>query len=144
MRLEILRHFCSDALSIVCAVILIMVTTCAQEKQWEDTTGARTARNIGKWFEDSWVGEPWGSIKLRSMVGDSVRGFSADGQIAIRGSVVRDRIDVEIHPVDGGDVLTGYFYLIPDTDSVFVGLRAPGGSWSDFFSMIRERKNGNR
>ena len=141
MPVELLRRLMIGTLSIVFPLLVILFTSCGQERQWDETTGARTARNVGKWFEDTWVGAPWGNTILRAMAGDSVHGSSTDGRTAIRGSVVRNRLDVEIRGVDEGDVSTGYFYLIPETDSLFVGLRAPDGSWDRFFPLVRERKS---
>lgn len=139
MQRGVSRRFLINVACVACAFCpLVLLVSCQQEKQWDDAVGARTARGVGKWFEDSWISAPWGTIMLRSEAGDSVRGSSTDGQIQIRGAVVRHRIDVEIRRGEG-DVRTGYFYLIPDTDSLFVGLRALDGSWERFFPMVRER-----
>jgi hypothetical protein len=132
------RRFLVDVVRVAGALLLILLASCQPERQWDDATGARKAKGVGKWFEDSWVSAPWGSIRLLSTAGDSVSGSSADGQIQIRGAVVRHRIDVEISWGEGG-VRTGYFYLIPDTDSLFVGLRGLNGAWERFFPMVRER-----
>jgi hypothetical protein len=138
MQAGLFRRLLFNVWSFVWSFLVVLPTSCGSQNQWDETTGARTAGNVGKWFENSWVGAPWGNTTLHSVAGDSVRGSSADGRITIRGSVVRHRIDVEIYRVDDADVRTGYFYLIPDTDSLFVGLRAPDGSWEHFFPLVRE------
>jgi hypothetical protein len=80
-------------------------------------------------------------LTLRSSEGDSVHGITRDGLVHLRGSVVRHRIDAEIRRDDIDDLRTGYLYLIPDTDTLFVGVRGRDGTWEQFFTMVREKRS---
>ncbi len=87
------------------AGILVILSLCCfscdnGDKEWEDAPGTKSKMNVGRWFEGTWSGGPWGELVLQSAGDDSVFGSADDGALSIAGRVLRYRIDMKVSTLE--------------------------------------------
>jgi len=91
--------------------------------------------------EGTWRGGDWRELTVTKVNRDSIAGRTHDGFL-VRGGLSGQRADVLVS--GGGAYPSGYLYVIPRADSLFVGLRDSSGRWGRFFAMHRSSSSARR
>ncbi len=112
-----------------------LLVCCAKRKEWPEPPGFKRHESWDSAFSGLWIGGDGGEMELFCAGQDSIRGTAQGGAIRIRGRHSGSRADIMLRAGEGGEE-QGYLYLIPNTDSLSVGLRDSSGSWSRFFPMV--------
>lgn len=119
---------------VLMALAVAFLLGCKRKQSWDAAPGMKTTRPLAASLEGVWVGGPWGELMVSTMGRDSLGAVAEEG-VRIRGTISGPRADIII--TGGGAHPSGYLYLIPSTDSLFVGLRDSSGEWSRFFTLHR-------
>lgn len=116
-------------------VVLALLSGCKEKRTWGPAPGMKSLRPLAVSLEGIWIGHPWGELVVSKVGRDSLMAAAGEG-LRIRGAINGSRADIVI----AGDPVhpSGYLYLLPATDSLFVGLRDSTGGWDRFFTLYRQ------